>query len=138
MRFTVNRRVPSACEYNALRRSVDWPTFADNVVELGLAQSSYCIVVEDEVGTVVGMGRIIGDNAIYMHIQDVIVRPDLQRQGIGKLIMKELLTYVDGLAGKNTNIGLMCSKGREAFYRTFGFVDRPSEKFGSGMIKVIA
>jgi hypothetical protein len=30
----------------------------------------------------------------------------------------------------------MCSKGREDFYKDFGFAERPSEKFGAGMIKI--
>jgi len=50
--------------------------------------------------------------------------------------MNELLNYLDKLGGKNTNIGLMCSKGREDFYKQFGFIERPNDKFGSGMIKI--
>jgi GNAT superfamily N-acetyltransferase len=83
------------------------------------------------------MGRIAGDNAIYLHILDVIVHPAHQRKGIGTLIMSALMEYVDTVASKNTNIGLMCSKGREEFYKGFGFITRPDEKFGAGMITII-
>ena len=137
MKFIVKERLPTVEEYNDLRRSVEWPTYANDLVERGLANTLYSVVAETENGNSIGMGRIIGDNAIYLHIQDIIVRPEHQNQGVGKLIMTELIKYVDKVAGKNTNIGLMSSKGREPFYEKLGFTERPNEKFGSGMIKII-
>ena len=137
MAAIINHRVPTVEEYNALRLAVGWPTFEEHLVERGLANTLCGVIAVHDSGKVIGMGRIVGDDAIYLHIQDVIVRPEYQRQGIGNLIMNTLLDYVKQRAGKNTNIGLMCSQGREDFYRSFGFVDRPNEKYGSGMIKVI-
>lgn len=133
----ISHRTPTPDEYNELRELVEWPTFGDEQVKQGLANSLFSVVVHDENGSIVGMGRILGDNAIYLHVQDVIVKPEFQGQGIGKLIMKELLTFVDKVGVKNTNVGLMCSKGREKFYRDFGFDERPSEKYGAGMIKIV-
>ena len=83
------------------------------------------------------MGRIVGDGAIYLHIQDVIVRPEFQRQGIGRLIMKELLSFAEKAGGKYTKVRLMSSKGGGEFYKDFGFTERPDEKFGAGMIKIL-
>jgi GNAT superfamily N-acetyltransferase len=130
-------QLPTAQEYNELRRLAEWPTYDEHVVNKALSHTLFSVVARDERGAIVGMGRILGDNAIYLHIQDVIVRPDLQGQGIGKLIMDELLAYVEKTGVKNTNVGLMCSKGREKFYAGFGFVERPSEKFGAGMSKIL-
>jgi ribosomal protein S18 acetylase RimI-like enzyme len=132
----INVRNPTVREYNELRRLAGWPVLETSLVSHGLSHSIFSIVITDEHDAIIGMGRIVGDGAIYLHIQDVIVRPQLQRSGIGKLIMGELLKHIESLGGKNTNIGLMCSKGREAFYRQFGFIDRPNEKFGAGMIKI--
>ena len=137
MAVIIDHRLPTVEEYNALRLAVGWPTFEEHLVQRGLANTLYGVIAIQEGGKVIAMGRIVGDDAIYLHIQDVIVRPEYQRQGIGNLIMNELLDYIKQSAGKNTNVGLMCSKGREDFYRSFGFVDRPNEKYGSGMIKVI-
>jgi GNAT superfamily N-acetyltransferase len=138
MNVTIKKRLPTAAEYNGLRRLAEWPVFDVNLVERGLANCLHSVVAEDDEGMAVGMGRVIGDNAIYFHIQDVIVRPEFQRHGVGKLIMNELLRYVEANGGKNTNVGLMCSKGREPFYQAFGFIERPNDKFGSGMIKIMA
>ena len=115
MAVIIDHRLPTVEEYNALRLAVGWPTFEEHLVQRGLANTLYGVIAIQEGGKVIAMGRIVGDDAIYMHIQDVIKQS----------------------AGKNTNVGLMCSKGREDFYRSFGFVDRPNEKYGSGMIKVI-
>lgn len=136
MNVTIFHRNPTVAEYNELRRLAEWPELDEKLIQKGLSNSLFAVVVLDEHNLVMGMGRVIGDGAIYIHIQDVIVRPAFQRQGIGKLIMNELLQYVDTIAGRNTNIGLMASKGREEFYKSFGFIERPGKKFGAGMIKI--
>jgi GNAT superfamily N-acetyltransferase len=82
------------------------------------------------------LGESCGRWRHLFHLQDIIVHPNYQRKGIGKIIVAELLNYVDTVSGKNTHIGLMSSKGREKFYTAFGFVERPTEKFGAGMIKI--
>src|SRR5687768_3378078 len=121
-------RTPSVAEYNEMRSLAGWPTFESALIKTALSNTLFSVCVEDS-GNIVGMGRVVGDNAIYLHIQDVIVHPDFQRKGIGKLIMDALLNYTEQVAGKNTNVGLMCSKGREDFYKAFGFRIRPSDKF---------
>jgi GNAT superfamily N-acetyltransferase len=130
-------QTPTAQEYNELRHLAEWPMYEEELVKKGFSNSLFSVVARDESGLIIGMGRILGDNAIYLHIQDVIVRPAFQGQGIGKLIMEELLKYIEKTGVKDTNVGLMCSKGREKFYETFGFMERPSEKFGAGMIKIL-
>lgn len=136
MELKIFHRTPTVKEYNELRQLVEWPTFDPLLAKEGLSNSIFAVVILNENDLVLGMGRIIGDKAIYLHIQDVIVRPQFQGKGIGKLIMNELLKYIDKLGGSNTNIGLMSSVGREDFYKSFGFIPRPSDKFGAGMIKI--
>jgi GNAT superfamily N-acetyltransferase len=80
------------------------------------------------------MGRLVGDGHIYVHVQDVLVIPEFQRMGVGRRIMDEIFKWLDANVTDNTNIGLFASKGREGFYRPFGFEDRPNERFGSGMM----
>jgi GNAT superfamily N-acetyltransferase len=136
MTFTLQYRLPTIIEYNELRSLAGWPTVEISLVEEALSNTLFSVCVHDDEGVIRGMGRIVGDNALYLHILDVIVHPDFQRQGLGKLMMEALLSYTEKVGGKNTNIGLMCSKGREEFYKAFGFSIRPSEKFGAGMIKI--
>jgi ribosomal protein S18 acetylase RimI-like enzyme len=136
MSMTIEHRLPTPDEYLSLRKSVGWPLFPIGTVEKGLEGSLFGVVIISN-GDIIGMGRIVGDNAIYFHIQDVVIHPDFQRSGVGKLLMTELMKYIDSHAGANANVGLMCSKGREKFYERFGFIVRPNEKHGAGMIQVM-
>jgi GNAT superfamily N-acetyltransferase len=136
MRFRIEHRTPTVEEYNQLKQLVGWPTLGDELTRKGISNSLFSVCAKGQDDHLIGFGRVIGDGAIYFHLQDVIVHPEYQAQGVGKMIVTELLSYVDSVAGKNSNIGLMCSKGREKFYAGFGFVERPSEKFGAGMIKI--
>lgn len=132
----IQHRAPTIVEYIELRQLVGWPPIEDKLIEVGLRNTLFSVVMVDENDDIMGMGRIIGDNAIYLHIQDLIVRPSNQKNGIGTLLMKELLNYIETVGGNNTNIGLMCSKGREGFYKEFGFAERPNERHGAGMIMI--
>ena len=138
MKSSIVHRAPTVDEYNNLRRSVEWPVFDEAIVNRALGNTLFAVVAVNEEGEAIGMGRVLGDNAVYFHIQDVIVRSDCQGIGVGDMVMKALLDYIENHCVKNSNIGLMCSKGREPFYRGFGFIDRPNEKFGNGMIKVVS
>ncbi len=86
-------------------------------------------------GQTVGMGRMVGDGAMYWYLQEIIVLPEYQRQGIGTKIVERLLQY----AGQNleertfTTVGLVAAKGKEPFYETLGFTALPSEMTGAGM-----
>ena len=79
------------------------------------------------------MARIIGDQGMYFYIQDVIVLPKYQKQNVGFELMKKIMTYIEKNKKENMFIGLMAAKGKEGFYKKFGFVERPSEKYGPGM-----
>lgn len=81
-------------------------------------------------GQVIGMGRLVGDGAIYWYLQEIIVLPEFQGMGIGKSIVNRLLDYIKSSAipGTHISIGLTAAKGKEPFYEKFGF-----ELTGSGM-----
>lgn len=85
----------------------------------------------------VGMGRVVGDGALYFYLQDVIVKPDYQNQSIGRQIVSRLLEKILAQAEVGATIGLMSATGKEAFYQHFGFQERPSEQLGAGMTRFV-
>lgn len=87
-------------------------------------------------GEIVGMGRLVGDRARIFYIQDVCIKPEFQRKGIGKLIVKKLIDHIKNNSMSNTRVavGLMSAKGKEGFYQQLGFRIRPNGKEGSGMM----
>lgn len=136
--FRADNRMPTVQEYNYLRKLVDWPLFEEKRVKKALANSLCGVCIVDSNNSIVGMGRIAGDDAIYLHLLDVIVHPEHQQKGLGKMIVTELMKYADKASGKNMQVGLMASKGREQFYIDLGFSVRPNNKQGAGMMKVYA
>ena len=46
-------------------------------------------------GKTVGMGRLVGDGAMYWYLQEIIVLPEYQRKGIGTKIVSRLVKYVE-------------------------------------------
>ena len=86
-----------------------------------------------------GMGRIVGDGAVICYIQDLLVHPDFQGMGIGKRILQELIRFVHSIREDGTTmmLDLMCAKDREMFYTKHGFIARPTDKLGPGMIQYL-
>ena len=124
--------------YLKLRKTVNWKTLTREQAEKAIQGSLFTVVAFDD-GQPVGMGRIVGDGAVICYIQDLIVIPDYQRSGVGQQIMEYLIDYVKKLKLPDTEImlDLMCAVGREEFYKKYGFMARPTEKLGPGMIMYI-
>jgi ribosomal protein S18 acetylase RimI-like enzyme len=132
MNYKIVEKLPSAEEYNQLRQSVGWRIYQQDIIHKALPNSLYfvCAFVNTEI---VGMARIIGDGGLAYYIQDVIVKPEYQRQGIGSKLMNKIMEYISLHASNNTVIGLMAAKGKEVFYERYNFITRPTDRFGSGM-----
>ena len=51
--------------------------------------------------------------------------------------MDEIMKYIQENYANGTMVGLMAADGKEKFYKKFGFVERPNEVYGAGMIQYI-
>ncbi len=133
MNIVIKKENVTVEDFKFLRKSVEWPIPPDNAIETSIKNTVWCVVVyvDDKIA---GMGRIVGDNAFIFFIADIIVIPKLQGKKIGKAIMNEIMEYLDKNAPKNSYITLMAAKGKEEFYKKFGFFERPTDKLGAGMM----
>lgn len=124
--------------YLYLRAGVHWKVLQKEQAELAL-KNSLCIVTAYVDGECVGMGRLVGDEAVICYVQDLIVLPKVQNLGIGSRILTALKTHVEELRMEHTEmmLCLMCAKGREDFYKKHGFQARPTEILGPGMIQYL-
>ena len=124
--------------YLNLRASVGWKLLKESQAEKALKNSLLTLTAYID-NKPVGMGRIVGDGAVICYIQDLVVRPEYQKHGVGRVIMERLIEFVTNIKEKDTEIMLclMCAKGREHFYEKFGFIGRPTEDLGPGMIQYI-
>lgn len=136
MNLSFIEKRPSAKEFNDLTESVGWGRRGEKIVEEALDNTLYSLCVYD-VDKLVGFARIIGDKTIFLYIQDVVVIPKYQGKGVGSKIMEMLLLQIEKYKKVNPNIRtyLGASKGKEHFYEKFGFVARPNDELGAGMVK---
>ncbi len=121
--------------YLFLRKQVGWVELTDRQAEYALKNCLFNVCAYLN-GRPVGMGRVVGDGAVISYIQDLVVIPDAQGQHIGSAILTRLKLFVEDITeqGSRMMLCLMCAKGRESFYEAHGFVARPTDKLGPGMI----
>ena len=70
-------------EVNAAYAWVEWPQRERWRLE-AIARSCTWITARDEDGSLVGIARLLDDGGLHASLWDLIVRPDRQRQGIGR------------------------------------------------------
>jgi GNAT superfamily N-acetyltransferase len=121
---------PTAEEYAAFRAHVRWPPVDPAQASEGLTASLACVLARDADGTLVGMGRVVGDGGVYLYLQDVIVLERWRNNGIGTRITEALMDHVRKLGGPGTFVGLMAANGAGPFYERFGFQPRGEDRPG--------
>jgi len=103
-----------------LYQAVGWTNYTNQPQMLAQALThSLAIYLAHDGEKIVGLVRLVGDGFSSVFVQDLIVLPSYQRQGIGSTLMKQALSdYKDAyqvqLATEETEKTL-------GFYRSLGF-----------------
>lgn len=124
----------SAEEYLELRTKVGWMLFpleeAENCIE-----NAYMVICARDDDRAVGVARLLWDGGYVAFLSDVIVDPAYQRQGIGRTLVNAIIQRIrdDMKPGWKVKLNLNSAKGKEPFYKKFGFDERPNENVGAGM-----
>lgn len=119
--YRLEARAPTFDEYHEVCRAVGWEQVINfEAARISLAASIHSVVALDG-KRVVGMGRIVGDGAVYFYVQDVAVHPEHQGRGLGARILGELVEWARANAPEQAFVGLFAVAGTERFYRRFGF-----------------
>lgn len=84
----------------------------------GLEKSLYAVTVVLGDKTV-GMGRVIGDGALNFEVVDIAVDPEHQGQGLGRMIMESIMTYLRREVPKQSYVSLIGDV--PPLYEKFGF-----------------
>ena len=79
---------------------------------------------------IIGMARMIGDMGLDYYIKDVIVRPEYQGKGVGRLLINELLVFVNdnGISGTGVFVELCAMPDKIPFYQKFGFDSNEAQR----------
>lgn len=125
MEITYTDRVPTLQEHRALAERVGWTdAFRWGAMPASLAGSCAGTVATTPGGTVVGMGRVVGDGAFFFYLQDIAVDPEHGGRGIGRELTERLLTQVRVIAGGDAFVGLFATEAAATLYRRAGFDDQ--------------
>jgi GNAT superfamily N-acetyltransferase len=131
---TLEAGSPSAEEYVAFRRAVGWSAVTLDAAQRGLAASRFALTARDGAGRAVAMARVVGDGAVYLYVQDVVVLPEWQGRGLGRRLMAAVMDWIHSTAVPGTFVGLMAADGVADFYLPYGFTVRPSDRPGMGFV----
>ena len=103
-----------------LYQAVGWTNYTNQLQMLAQALShSLATYLARDGEKIVGLARLVGDGFSSVFVQDLIVLPSYQRQGIGSNLMKEALAdYKDAY-----QIQLVTEETEQTlgFYRSLGF-----------------
>lgn len=78
-----------------LYEAVGWTNYTTNptMLQNALEHSLFILTARDEEGKLIGFLRAVGDGYSILYIQDIIVLPEYQRQGIGTQLLRQTLEY---------------------------------------------
>lgn len=120
--FTVKHNQLTAEEFIELWQTA-WessPTFEQT--QLAMQNTLFRVSVYDG-DNVVAMARLIGDLGLCYYIKDVVVRPEYQKMGLGKLLINEVKNFAKSQVVKGTSVFIeVCARpNKEGFYKKLGF-----------------
>jgi GNAT superfamily N-acetyltransferase len=123
--------VPSAADYRRLREAAGLRPKSAEAAARGLPNTLFGVSVLHG-GTVVGMGRVIGDGGCFYEIVDMAVLPEHQRRGLGQKIMARLMEWVKANVPATALVSLLADKNAVSLYERFGF--KESAPASKGMV----
>ena len=112
--------IPAIATYQHLRVAAGMSAKTAEAAAKGLPNSLFAVQVllGDEV---VGMGRIIGDGGCFFQVVDIAVLPAHQGKGLGKLIMREIMQFIETEVPQSAYVSLIADGQAQDLYAQFGF-----------------
>ena len=117
--------------------AVGWSSYTRRPEDFGpMIRDTWLVISAWDAGELVGLVRVVGDGVTVAYIQDLLVHPAHQRQGIGRALLPEVLAktprirqvYIttDDAAGNSHVVAL---------YRSLGF--RPTPDLGCTTLAIM-
>jgi GNAT superfamily N-acetyltransferase len=130
--YSVRLETPSIATYQRLRVDSGLSAKSDEAARRGLAGTLFAvqIIFANEA---IGMGRVIGDGGCFYQVTDIAVLPAHQGKGLGKLIMCEIIKYVEASVPDTAYVSLIADGKAEYLYAQFGFVHTAPRSVGMAL-----
>lgn len=101
-------------------RSVEWAHYVEDMEKLQRAfdgSSAFVAAYQDD--TLIGFLRAMTDGETILYLQDILVRPDFHRTGVGRLLVERCLERYEHVRQR-----ILLTDDRDsqrAFYESLGF-----------------
>ena len=120
--LVINHNTLSAEEFVLLWESVWGQGPSIEQTRLALENTLFRVSIYDG-ERIVAMARAIGDKGLCYYIKDVIVLPEYQGKGLGRMLINELLSFINenGVPETNIFVELCAMPDKIPFYEKFGF-----------------
>ena len=129
MAYVIKHNELSAEDFILLWSSVWDGTPSLEQTKLAMDHSLFRVSVFDD-NNIIAMARVIGDMGLCYYIKDVVVRPEYQRKGIGSILLKEILSFIDshGISGSYIAVELAALPDKVGFYEKLGFSSNDAKR----------
>ncbi len=116
-------RTPTAEEHLGLFAAVGWSSSLSNdMEEKVLTAPVFAVVaVDTQSSKTIGCALLLGDDASFYYLKDVMVHPDWQHKRVGSALMQEVVNWLDNNGAEHAITGLYTGDSLCAFYEKFGF-----------------
>lgn len=113
---------PSRAELVTLYEAVGWTSYTRDPAVLEAAVAGSAHVVTARYGEeLLGLARVVSDGASIAYLQDVLVRPELQREGVGRALVHAAM---EPFQHCRQQVLLTDDEPRQrAFYEALGFAE---------------
>ena len=127
--FTIKYNELNAKEFMFLWESVLGEPPSLEQTELAMKNTLFRVSIFDG-EKIVAMARVIGDKGLCYYIKDVVVHPDYQSRGLGRILIGEILEYINanGVQGTDIAVELCAMPDKIPFYEKFGFAANEAQR----------
>lgn len=119
MSISYKNEIPTIEELEELYQSVGWENYGNGLDKQQAYKNSLCVLCAREEGKLVGVVRVVGDGVSIIYVQDVIVHPKYQRNGIGKAMFQKMEMLFEDVYQKVLITDNL--KERKDFYKSLGY-----------------
>ena len=118
--MTIKEYVYNEDEVFRLYSEVGWVAYTNDMAALREGyKNSLLILAAYENDELLGLIRVVGDGATIIFIQDILVFPSVQRQGVGSALLRAVLEKYSGV--RQIELLTDNTEKTRAFYNSMGF-----------------
>ncbi|MBY0165399.1 GNAT family N-acetyltransferase [Paenibacillus lautus] len=130
MNMHITEEIPQRKEYIDLRFDAGLPEVEESIAETALNRSLLSVLIRDGNHRLIGMGRVIGDGALYFQLVDVMAAASYRDQGLEETIVSELLARLKKIAPSGAEVTVITDVPGIKLYQHAGFKLLYPERYG--------